>query len=285
MAIRIIIDSASDIKPEEAKQLNLIHVPLKVTFNDVEYKDAVDLTHEQFYEKLIESDALPLTSQVNPADFSNVLDEVVKNNDIALIITLSSGLSGTYQSACIAADDYPGKVFVVDSENVSLGQRLLVERAIELVNNGVNIENIVRILDHEKKAIRLIAVLDTLEYLKKGGRISAAAAFAGEMLSIKPVISVIDGIISLIGKARGSKNANNFLRKCVENSNGIDFDMPFCVAYSGLSDHLLVKYIEDSADIWQGKTDRVPKHSVGAVIGTHAGPNAIGVAFFEKGQL
>lgn len=113
----------------------------------------------------------------------------------------------------------------------------------------------------------------------------AAAAFAGEMLSIKPVISVIDGIISLIGKARGSKNANNFLRKCVENSNGIDFDMPFCVAYSGLSDHLLVKYIEDSADIWQGKTDSVPKHSVGAVIGTHAGPNAIGVAFFEKGQL
>lgn len=282
MSVKIIIDSASDITPEEAKEQGFIHIPMKVNFDGVEYLDAVELTHEQFYEKLIESDSLPKTSQITPAEFADNIDKALKEADEVLIITMSSALSGTYQSACIAADDYNGQVYVVDSINVSLGERLLVERAVQLLDEGMPLKEVVDVLDEEKGSIRLIAVLDTLEYLKKGGRISPAVAFAGEVLAIKPVVEVANGTVDLIGKARGSKNANNFLRKRLDESNGIDFDRPYCVAYSGLSDHMLQKYLKDSADIWENETKEVPIHFVGSIIGTHAGPNAVGVSFFEK---
>ena len=282
MSIKIIVDSAADIMPNEAKELGIIHMPLRVMFGENEYKDAVEITHEQFYEMLIESDKLPTTSQIPPSDYVDVIEEIKDSYDSILIITMSSELSGTYQSACIAAADYPGKVFVVDSHNVSLGERLLVEHAVRLADKGVSIEEIVKTLNEERSSIRLIAVLNTLEYLKKGGRISAVTAFTGEVLSIKPVIAIVEGKVELIGKARGSKNVNNFLRKCVEDCVGIDFSRPYCSAYSGLSDHMLQKYISDSADLWRGEVEELPIHTVGAVIGTYAGPGAIAVAFFEK---
>lgn len=115
-------------------------------------------------------------------------------------------------------------------------------------------------------------MLDTLEYLKKRRQVSSATAFAGELLSIKPVISVIDGEVKSIGKARGSKKGNNLLMELVEKSGGIDFDMPYTLAYSGNDDSMLKKYIEDSARLWQGKTEHLPILEIGATIGTHVGP-------------
>lgn len=282
MAIRFIIDSAADIIPSEADALGLIHIPLKVMFGEMEYSDAVDLTHKEFYEKLIEGDEFPKTSQINPDTFASVFRKVVDDGDTAVVITLSGKLSGTYQSAMIAAEDFEGKVFVVDSENVCIGERILIQYGLKLRDQGFRASEIAAELDVQKKHIRVLALLDTLEYLKKGGRISAAVAFAGNVLSIKPVIAVENGEVSLIGKARGSKKGNNLLRELIANCGGINFDKPYALAYSGLSDHLLQKYIEDSAEIWAPHAEKLPISSVGCTIGTHVGPGAVAVAFFEN---
>jgi DegV family protein with EDD domain len=282
MAVQFIIDSASDIQPEEAKALNLIHLPLTVQFGDREYADSVDLTHREFYEKLIESDTLPTTSQISPAVFQDAYERVVERGDTAVVITLSSKLSGTYQSAVIAAQGHEDRVYVVDSENVTIGERLLILRGVALREAGLSAAEIVQKLDEEKKHIRLMALLDTLEYLKKGGRVSSAVAFAGGLLAIKPVVAVENGQVVMAGKARGSKQGNNLLRQMIVKCGGIDFSRPYALAYSGLSDQLLQKYIADSADLWQGQTQDLPISSVGCTIGTHVGPGAVAVAFFEK---
>lgn len=282
MAIRLITDSASDILPQEAAELGIVHLPLTVSFGDEEYIDSVTLTHKQFYEKLAASSVLPTTSQISPAAFSEAFRKIIDGGDVAVAIVLSSSLSGTYQSACIAAGDFPGKALVVDSQNVCIGQRLLVLRALELIREGLSPDELVARLNWEKKFIRVMAVLDTLEYLKKGGRISSATAFAGELLSIKPVVAVKDGAVALVGKARGSKNSGNLLRKLILEGNGVNYKRPYCVAYSGLSDEMLQKYISDNADLWQTATRTLPIATVGCAIGTHIGPGAIAVAFFEK---
>ena len=282
MAVRFIVDSGSDILPRECKELGIIHVPLKVMFGHKTYADAVDMTHREFYEKLIECDTLPTTSQVSPGEFADACEQVVIQGDTAVIITISGKLSGTYQSAMIAASDYPGKVFVVDSESVSLGQRILVLHGLELVKAGCDAGQIAKALDERKKKIHVMALLDTLEYLKKGGRISSAVALAGSLLSIKPVVAAVDGAVVMVGKARGSKQGNNLLRQMVTDCGGINFEMPFCLAYSGLTDALLRKYIADSAELWEGKTQQLPIATVGCTIGTHVGPGAVAVAFFEN---
>ena len=282
MAVQFIIDSASDILPGEARELGLIHLPLTVLFGEEAYRDAVDLTHEGFYEKLVESDVLPTTSQIPPGDFAAAYEKVVEAGDEAVVITLSGKLSGTHQSAVIAAEGYEDRIFVVDSENVTIGERILVQLGLVLRNQGLSAREIAARLDEEKKNIRLLALLDTLEYLKKGGRISAATAFAGGLLSIKPVIAVEDGLVAMKGKARGSKQGNNLLRQLVEECGGIDFQKPFALAYSGLSDKLLQKYIDDSGELWQGMAEVLPISTVGCTIGTHAGPGAVAVAFFAN---
>ena len=281
MAIQFIIDSASDILPAEAAKNGIIHIPLTILFESNEYRDAVDLTHEEFYEKLIESDVLPTTCQVPPAMFEEVYEKVSEAGDEAIVITLSSELSGTYQSAVIAADGYDN-IHVIDSKSVSLGERILLQRAISLKEQGYSATEIEISLNIEKKHIRLMALLDTLEYLKKGGRISAATAVAGAILGIKPVITLEDGTVEVIGKARGSKQGNNLLRELIVKCGGIDFTKPICLAYSGLSDKMLQKYIIDSEELWKGNTENLPIATVGCAIGTHVGPGAIAVAFFEK---
>jgi len=282
MAVQFIIDSGSDILPHEAEELGAIHLPLKVLFGEKEYADGVDLTHREFYEKLVESDVLPTTSQITPADYMDAYERVVSAGDEAVVITLSGKLSGTYQSAMLAAQEYEGKVFVVDSENVCIGERILILRGVKLREQGLTAQEIAKQLDKEKKQIRVLALLDTLEYLKKGGRISAATALAGGLLSIKPVLAVEKGGLVQMGKARGSRMGNNLLRELTVKCGGIDFEKPLCLAYSGLSDTLLKKYIEDSAELWKDHMGKLPVATVGCAIGTHAGPGAIAVAFFAN---
>jgi len=282
MAIQFIVDSASDILPEEAKKLGILHMPLKVLFGQTEYADAVDLTHQIFYEKLIESDILPTTCQIPPAEFEAAFRSVAERGDTAIVITVSGELSGTYQSACIAAAEFPGQVYVVDSRSVCIGERILILRGLELAKKGLSAAKIADRLEMEKRNIRVMALLDTLEYLKKGGRISAATALAGSLLSIKPVIAIEDGKVVMAGKARGSKQGNNLLRELVKKCGGINFSKPFALAYSGLSDTLLQKYIADSAELWEGQTQALSITTVGCAIGTHVGPGAIAVAFFAQ---
>lgn len=280
MSVRIIIDSTVDITPKLKNRFTI--VPLTVHFGSEEYLDGVTINHKQFYEKLIESDVLPTTSQAPPAAFADVFQQVAAAGDTAVVITIASKLSGTFQSALIAAQDYEGTIFVVDSRTAAIGSGILAELALNLARGGASASEIFDKLLVMRDRICLVALLDTLEYLKKGGRISKTAAFAGNLLSIKPVIGVKDGEIQTLGKARGSKQGNNLLITEIQNAGGVDFDLPLLLGYTGLSDALLSKYIEDSTAIWQGNVDELSVTPIGSVIGTHAGPGAVAVAFFKK---
>lgn len=281
--IKILIDSASDIDKQEADKKGINIIPIEVRFGEETFLDGVNLSHRQFFEKLIESNELPKTSQINEYQWGEEFKKLTEKGEQLIVITLSSKLSGTYNCAKSAAKNFEGKVFVVDSLSATIGERILCDYALQLIKLGKSAEEIVRELDEKKKRVQIIAVVDTLKYLRKGGRISTVMAFAGEMLSIKPVISVNDGEVKLIGKAMGSKKSNNLLMQLVEKCGGIDFNMPYGLGYSGLSDEYLKKYLADSEALWKEHlkdVSAIPIYMIGSTIGTHVGPNAIGVAFF-----
>lgn len=279
MKTRIIADSSADLMNKEKVQVTL--VPLSITFDEEEYKDGVTIDHKTFYEKLIESDVLPTTSQVAPFDFAEKFKEVEEAGESAVVITISSKLSGTYQSAMIAANDFEN-IYVVDGASAAIGGGILVEYALKLADQGMDAKEIAKELEKVKENVVVVALVDTLEYLRKGGRVSSAVAFAGGVLNIKPVLSLTNGEINMLGKARGSKQGNNLLVQEIEKSGGVDFSKPVLLGYTGITDSLLVKYIEDSKAIWEGNLDEIRYTTIGSAIGTHVGPGAIAVAFFKK---
>lgn len=278
MSVKIIVDSTADLIPQVRSRVEV--VPLTIRFGEEEYTDGVTIDSHTFYEKLIESDVLPTTSQASPYDFEEKFRRAVEEGHQVVCIAVSSRLSGTYQSACIAAEEFPGKVFVVDSQTIALGSAILTDYALSLVDRGLDAETIAWKLMQKREKVRLLAMLDTLEYLKKGGRISTAVAFAGGLLNIKPVVCIENGEIKMLGKARGSRQANNLLVQEIEKAGGVDFQKPVLLGYTGLSDALLKKYIQDSRTLWEGRVEELSCSVVGSVVGTHAGPGAVAVAFF-----
>ena len=279
MKTRIIVDSTADLMPEIKKRVYT--VPLTIYFENQEFVDGVTIDHKSFYEKLIESDVMPKTSQATPDAFMKVFDRAKEAGESAVVITVASKLSGTYQSAMIAAAEYEN-IYVVDSTSAAVGSGILVELAIRMMDEGKDAQEIANALEEEKKNIVLVALVDTLEYLKKGGRISKSVAFAGAVLNIKPVISLADGEINVLGKARGSKMGNNLLIQEIQKSGGVDFNKPVLLGYTGISDALLLKYIQDSRPIWEGNVEQIRYTTVGSAIGTHVGPGAVAVAFLRK---
>ena len=277
MKVRIIVDSTADLIPSLKERVDA--VPLTVHFGETEYVDGVTITPEEFYKKLSESKELPHTSQATPFVFSEAYEKAVAEGCEVLCITCSSGLSGTFQSAEIAADDYPGKVFVVDSRHIALSSAIMVEYALQLADQGLGAEAIARELMQVRDKVHLMGVVDTLEYLQKGGRVSKTVAIAGGLLSIKPIIAIEDGVIKMAGKARGNKQANALMNKEAEKL-GIDFSKPFLLGYTGTDDHLLRKYMEENGELWEGH--EVHSTLVSAVVGVHAGPGAVAIAFFSK---
>lgn len=280
MDVKIIIDSTADTAPAVREKCTV--VPLTVAFGAEEFIDGVTIDHTTFYEKLATSDVLPTTSQASPETFASRFRQVVEAGQQAVVITVSSQLSGTYQSAVIAAMDFPGSIFVVDSLSVAIGTGILAQLAVSLAEQGLPAAQIAQRLERERENIRLVAILDTLEYLKKGGRISRTAAIAGQMLSIKPVVCLRDGQIQILGKARGGKQANAALADQIRQTGGIHPEMPMLLGYTGLSDATLEKFVQDNADLWQDRAEPVHRATIGSVIGTHAGPGAYAVAFFQK---
>ena len=278
MAIRIITDSTVDIADKYSDLF--IVVPLTVTFGEKDYIDGVTITKQDFYQKLISGPDLPKTSQATPVVFAEVFRKLQEEGDEAIVITVSSRLSGTYQSACIAAEDFPN-VRVVDSKNVSIASGVLAEYALRCAEEGMGLDELADHLAKKREEIGLVAMVDTLEYLKKGGRISGAAALAGGVLGIKPVVTARDGELAVLGKARGSKKANNLLIEQIR-KNGVDFSMPLLLGYTGLSDDMLQQYIQDSQCLWKGHVDDLDCVQLSSVIGTHAGPGAVAVAYFKS---
>lgn len=280
MNIRIIVDSASDMTDKESKYLKVL--PLTVGFGDVEYQDGVTLSTEEFYKKLDACSELPKTSQITPFVFTEAIQEILDAGETPIVITLSSKLSGTYNSAKIAASDFDEEVYVIDSGNVSAGERIIVEYALRLIDEGKTAREIVDAVEAVKSKACLIATFDTLEYLRRGGRISNISGIVGGMLSIKPVLGIKDGVLEMLAKARGSKNAANMIIKQIEEFGGIDHTMPYAIVYTGLDDSRIRKFAEDNTMILGCNADEIKICTVGSTVGTHAGPGAIGVVFFKQ---
>ena len=278
MSVKIIIDSTTDTIPAVRSRCTV--VPLSVRFGDKEYIDGVTIDYVTFYEKLMESTELPTTSQPTPDAFAQAYETALAEHDEVLVLTLSSALSGTYQSATIAAMDYPGKVFVVDTRNVSIGAGILTELAMEMADQGKKAKEIAEIVEKIREKVVIFAMVDTLEYLKKGGRISKTVAFAGELLAVKPLICIDDGEIKMMGKARGIKQANAQLNKLFREAGQVDYGKPILLGYTGLSDIPVKKYAEESEGLWQVCRNRVCP--IGCTIGTHCGPGAYAAACFVK---
>ena len=277
MSVRIVIDSTADLK--ESLQGRFPVVPLSIQFGDESFIDGVTINHEQFYEKLVNGDVMPSTSQPTPDAFAQVYQQAMDAGDEVVVITVSSSLSGTYQSATIAAMDFPAdKIFIVDSQSVAIGAGILAEHALQMIENGMGAAEVAAVLNEEKSKIHLIAVLDTLEYLKKGGRISKTVAFAGGLLNLKPVIC-IEGEVKMLGTARGSKQSFSTLDEKIRECGEVDFDRPVLLGYTGNDDSQLRKYLEKTG-IWNGMEPATT--IIGSTVGTHAGPGAVAVAFFVK---
>ena len=278
MKTRIIVDSTVDAPEELRAQMHV--APLHVRFGDEEFIDGVTITSREFYQRLMNSEILPASSQPSPDSFEKIYEEVTAAGDEAVVLTISSKLSGTYQSACIAAEDYPN-IHVVDTLTAAVGSGVLAELALQLADEGMDAKSIAARITAERENVCLLAVIDTLEYLKKGGRLSSTAAFAGALLSIKPLISVPSGEISVWGKARGTRKGNEMMIAEL-NARGIDFSKPVIQGYTGLSAELLEKFLADSAEIWAEHPETQRIVPICSVIGTHVGPGAYATAFFMK---
>ena len=276
--VDIIICSSSDITASEALELNVLFAPLEVNIDGTWYRDGIDLSAKEFNDRLESLETIPTTSQVTPHVFEELYKQVKEE---AVVITISKELSGTYQSAIFAKEGF-NNIYVVDSTSGSIGEKILVQRALELREQGLSAKEIAEILNVEKKDIRFIGVLDSLKYLSKGGRLSKTQAAIGGLIKIKPVLALESGKIQVLGKARGPKKAGNFLFEYVENSGGIDFDRPLAIGYSGKDKSIVKTYIEGSHILYEGKIDILPVCLTGSVIGTHAGPNAALFAYFVK---
>ena len=286
MPVRIITDSGSEYQSSDHPALEVL--PLTVAFGDDVFHEGEDLSHERFYELLAERSEHPTSGQVTPFVFGEAIGRALEEGDDVVVITMSSALSGTYQSACIAAEGARGKgtgtVRVVDSLNMTLGERVVVQYALQLLDAGATADGIADALEANVGRVHIFGLIDTLEYLKRGGRISAAAGTVGELLSIKPVITVTDGAVVILGKARGAKGGRTLLHREIANVGGVDFAMPGALGYSGASDAKLRKYLDEYRDLWEGSIseEELPISQVGAAIGCHVGPGGIAVAFYGK---
>lgn len=280
MSIKIITDSTSDINLDLAKELDITIVPLRVIFDDQEFFDGVDITNEQFYDKLVVSKNLPTTSQPAPEQYIPYFEEAKAKGDSVIVITISSKLSGTYQSAVIAKDmaEYED-IHIVDSLTVTLGLQLLVRKAITLKNQGMSAEAIADQLENTKTKVKLYALLESLEYLKKGGRLSGMSAFAGGLLNIKPIIEVRDGEVTLAARARGLSGGYSKLSELITQDKGINRNEEVFIGYSAKKDNMET-FINNYKEILN--LHDFIESPIGSVVGTHTGPGVCGFAFFQN---
>lgn len=277
MAVKIITDAACDLTQAQAQQKGILFVPMTITFGQKEYKAGVNISNEEFYTLLAKSETLPTTSQPTPYEFEQTYQAVTDQGDEAVVICMSSALSGTFQSACIAAADFEN-IQVVDSLNVTIGQRILLEYALTLVAEGLNARQIADKLNQAKSNIRIYAAVDTLEYLMKGGRLSKTAGLAGKVLGIRPILTVEGGELKVIAKARGIKGAINQLNQII--AGNINTSLPYMLGYSGTDRSNLDDYLAASTAIWGDAVSEISISEIGSTIGTHTGPGLIVMAYF-----
>ncbi len=279
--VRIIVDSSCDLTPADCKSKNIQVIPLSVTLEDgTVFQDDGSIEAEHFYAHLKTCKKLPTTSQPSPELFAQAYEQAKEAGDDVVVITLSSGLSGTHQSACIAAEiaDYAEHIYLVDSKTVSLALGGLTLHAATLRDQGLSAEEIANELERLKNHIHLFAMVNDLNNLRKGGRLHAAAAIAGGMLGVKPILTVRDGKVSLVGKARGLPGAYVALFKHMEDFGGASHHLAFYAAYTDRLQQLepIQRYLE------QNNYPKPMTSRIGPVIGTHIGAGAFGIAYFDN---
>ena len=280
MSIRIVIYSTSDFTQEVIDKYNLKMVPLTVNFDDGSYLDKIELSTEDFFKKLGKSDKLPTTSQVSPGAFIETFSEILLRGDEVLGIFLASEFSGTYESARIARDMIGSdRIHLIDSRSVCLGAFSLILEAIELVEKNKDINEIVGSLEVLRDKIVVAAGLDTLKYLEKGGRLSKGQAVVGSLLNIKPIITIKDGKIAVIDKIRGKNKTIKWFDDWIE-ENKFDLTNKTVLLYHAQNFDQLKLLRETIEDKY--KIKNIIEAEVGPVIGTHAGPGLLAVAFLNK---
>ena len=277
--IQIVTDSASDITLKQAEEMNVQIVPLTILFEDGVCPQETDEDFQIFYEKLIKENGLPKTSQPTPNKYLEIFRLAKEVGDEVLVITLSGGLSGTVQSAKLAKDlaGYE-RIEIIDSKQAILTQRMLVEYAVKLRDEGKTLDEITALVLKQREKLTVFGMLDTLTYLKKGGRIPASMALLGNLLRIKPVIILKDSVLEQLGKARGRKDGLKMLCTQMEEAE-IDLDFPVYFGYT-LDPEPTKQFQMEMEQKFQLKNTKL--YPVGGVIGTHVGPNCVAVAFAVK---
>ena len=279
MTIKIITDSVSDIPKKIVEELNIEVVPLTVNFGSVSYRDSVDLTNEEFFEKMKKIEKLPTTSQVNPGDFKIVFEKNLKLYDKIICITMSKEMSGTFKAANTAKGFLNSdRIEIFDSKAISFGFGLVVIDASRDVIDGKKYDEIVEKINYNIENLKNFFIVDTLEYLQKGGRLTLTEAFVGNVLKIKPILTIKNGKLGVIGKIRGRKNAINYIVKQLEEN---EYD--FSEKTIGFFDAADEKYLNDLIYEVNKKfeIEEIIKSNVGSVVGAHAGPGCIAIAFIK----
>jgi len=276
--VRIITDSTSDLSRARGSELGIDILPLTVHFGQESFRDGVDISISEFYRKLASAESLPSTSQINPSDFETLFRQYIAEGDEVVCLLISSDLSGTCQSAFMARDMVdPDKIFVVDTRNVTFALGLLVEEAVSMRDAGKDAAQIAAEIDALSRRLCLIAVVSTLKYLKMGGRLSTTSALVGGLLNINPIVSIIDGKVEAIGKARGRKAAFEFILRHIQ-QNPPDPDYPVAFGHSNDPDALAscMSYFAPYLN-----TEKPLVGDIGSIVGTHAGPGAVGIAYIK----
>lgn len=276
MAIKIITDSTSDIEMSHSQELGIDILPLTVHFGDEEFRDGIDITKKEFYSRLRDSASSPTTSQVTPQSFEQLFRTYTEEGHDIIVITIASKLSGALQSAFIAKTSVGNpSIHLVDSETTTMGLAWLVHQAITMRDRGLSAGDIVKQIEVLKKKVVIYAMIENLEYLKKGGRLSTVSATIGTLLKLKPIIQIKNGVVSIAQKTRGNVKAYKWmLDKALEEQ--IDITKPVYFGHTDALDKLgpFGKTAKEKL-----KTADTKSFEIGITVGTHGGPGCIGVCF------
>ena len=278
--IKIICDSMSDLTKEQIEKYDIEVLPLTVILEDKEYKDGIDFELDEFYKILEDKKVYPKTSQVTYGQFKTVFDKYIAEGRTIFYVASSANATGSYQSAVMAKNDTDGEIYLYDASNLTFGAGIFVLRAAELVEQGKSVEEIIPELDLIKKKYCLVFSIDSLNHLQKGGRISSTKAVLGNILNVKPICEVKDGLVTQLGQVRGKKNIINKLIEATEELTNGQIDNK--VMYVGYMDN--VKEKDALIEVLKEKynPEKIGTFRIGSCIGSHSGPGVLGILSFKK---
>ncbi len=277
--VKIVTDSSCDISPQRCAELGVEMLPITVNFGDTSYRANIDISNEEFFEKLSVAEELPKTAQITPNQFQEIFKPYQESGDDVVCLFISSKMSGTLQSARVAKNILGAEnILLPDTLNVTFALGLLVEEAVKMRDAGMTGAEIVEKIEELIPRIRLFAMIEDLKYLKMGGRLSATSALVASILGICPIITLKDGLVEVVGKARGKKAAFAAIRKWVEKE-PISSDYCVTMGHANVPENCkaLQEFLGDLL-----KKREVHVCSIGSIVGTHTGPGAVGLAYIKK---